>query len=234
MSLEWRFRAPSKRGNKMICKDQDIGKLIGSYELGLLSEEEKRMFEDHLLNCVHCFQSLYRTSPIATMIREMRLAPNEAIELADEEEEESLPEPPSRGGLIHILRKPWVYAAAGVSVVLLIAVIVLWLQGPGKEIERLRGHDEISILVVSPVGEVTAISELRWKAIKGVQSYEVNIYTEVGDLVWKESVDGSTAILPDYVHEKLIPGRSFNWQVEALTAEGDRLKSQLIQFTIRE
>lgn len=218
----------------MTCKDQNIGELIGGYELGLLSEEEKLQFEDHILDCEYCFQNLYRTAPMANMIREGRLAPTGDIELVDEGEEESLPEPPSRSRLVRILQRPWVLAAAGVSVVLLIAVIVVWFQGPVKEIERLRGHDEISILVVSPVGEVTAISELRWKASKGVQSYEVNIYTETGDLVWEGSVYGSSAILPDSIREKLIPGRTFSWQVEAQTAEGDLLKSQLIQFIIRQ
>jgi hypothetical protein len=218
----------------MTCKDKDIGKLIGSYEVGLLSEEEQRRFEDHLLDCEFCFQSLYRTAPMANMIREKRLAPNEDIELADAEEKVSLPEHPSSNRLVSVFQRPWLLAAAGVSVVLLIAVIVVWLQGPGKEVVRLRGHDDVSILVVSPIGEVTAISELRWKAIKGVQSYEISIYAEAGDLVWEGSVQGSTAVLPDSVQEKLIPGRTFSWQVEALTAEGDRLKSQLIQFIIRK
>lgn len=216
----------------MTCKDQDIGKLIGSYELGLLSEEEQRRFEDHLLDCEYCFQSLYRTVPITNLIREKRLAPNEDIELGDAEEEESYPEHPSRSRLVSVFQRPWVLAAAGVSVVLLIAVIVVWLQGPGKEIVRLRGHDDVSILVVSPIGEVTAISELRWKAIKGVQSYQISIYADAGDLVWEGSVYGPNAILPDSIREKLVPGQTFSWQVKALTEGGERLKSQLVQFII--
>lgn len=217
----------------MTCKDQDISKLIGSYELGLLSKEEQRRFEDHLLDCESCFQSLYRTAPIANMIREKRLAPNENIELADEEEEKSLPEPHSKSRLIHILRRPWVFSMAGITIVLLIALIVIWVQGPGRETERLRGFDEVSILVISPVGEVTELSELKWKVIAGVESYEVSIYTEAGDLVWKESVQGSIAILPDSIREALIPGGSYSWQVEALTDEGEHLKSQWVQFRIR-
>jgi hypothetical protein len=232
MSLEWRFKSYSHRGNKMICKDQDMGELIGGYELGLLSEEERRRFEDHLLDCEYCFQSLYRTAPIANMIREKRLAPNEDIELPDEEEEESLPEPPNRSKLIHILRRPWVFAMAGLSTVLLIALIVIWVQSPVRETERLRGFDEVSILVISPVGEVTELSELKWKVIAGVESYEVSIYTEAGDLVWKESVQGSIAILPDSIRKALIPGGSYSWQVEAVTDKGEHLKSQWVQFRI--
>jgi hypothetical protein len=217
----------------MTCKDQDIGKLIGSYELGLLSETEQRRFEDHLLDCEYCFQSLYRTAPLASLIREKRFAPNENIELADEEEEESLPEPPSRSRHIHLFRRPWVFATAGLSAVLLITLIVMFSQGPGGEVERLRGFDEVSILVISPVGVVTELNELKWKAIAGIESYEVSIHTETGDLVWKESVQGSIAILPDSVREALIPGGSYSWQVEVQTDRGEHLKSQSVQFRIR-
>jgi len=217
----------------MTCTNQKTGKLIGGYELGLLSKVEKRRFETHLQDCDHCFQSLYQTAPLAILMREGKVAPAGEFELIEEEEGEAVKkEPSSSTGFASILRRPWIYAAT--MALLVITLTAVWLLEPGKKTERLRGHDEISILVLSPVGEVTAIRELRWKAIKRVQSYEVNIYTEVGDLVWKESVDGSSAILPDYVHKKLIPGRSFSWQVEALTDEEKHLKSQLIQFIIRE
>ena len=218
----------------MICKDQDIGNLIGGYELSLLSEEEKRRFEDHLLECEHCFQNLYRTTPLSTMIRERKLAPAEAVELVDEEDEESLTEPPKRGGPTRVFRKFWIYAAAGAAAVMVVALMVIWLQGPGRETERLRGHDEISILVVSPVGEVTALGELKWKTIAGIDTYKVRITTEAGDLVWEESVKGFTATLPESVKKILIPGRIYGWHVEARSAEGEQLKSQLIQFSIRK
>jgi hypothetical protein len=217
----------------MTCKDEDIGKLIGSYELGFLSEDEKQRFEGHLLDCEYCFQSLYRTAPLASLIREKRLAPEENIEFADEEEEESLPEPPSKNRLAQLFRRPWVYAAAGLSVVLIVALIVILFQGPGKEVERLRGFDEVSILVISPVGEVSALNELKWKAITGIEFYEVSIHTETGDLVWKETLQGSVANLPESISEALIPGGSYRWQVRAQTDRGEQLKSESIQFRIR-
>lgn len=217
----------------MTCKDENIGKLIGSYELGLLTENEKMQFEEHLIDCEHCFQSLYRTAPLASLIREKRLAPREKIELAVEEEEESLPEPPNKNRGLHLFRRPWVYATVGLSAILIIVLVAILFQGPGKQTEQLRGFDDVSILVISPVGEVTELSELKWKAIAGIGSYDVSIKAETGEVVWTDTVQGSVAILPESVREALIPGGSYTWQVEAETDRGEHLKSQLVQFRIK-
>jgi hypothetical protein len=208
----------------MSCTDKKIGKLIGSYELGLLSEEERRQFENHLVECEYCFQSLYQAAPITNSIREKKLAPSQKVELRDDEEKAPF----------RFFGKKWVFAAASVLTVLIIAFIFVWLQGPEEKIERLRGHDDVSILVVSPVGEVTVPFELRWKPISGIDSYEAKLYTEAGDLVWERSSKGVTAILPESVRESLLPGQIYMWQVEAQTVKEDRLKSQLIRFQIRK
>jgi len=151
----------------MSCTDQDIGKLLGSYELGLLSDEEKRQFENHLLECEYCFQSLYEAAPITNLIREEKLAPSQKVKLHDVK----------NTAPIRFFRKKWAFAAASVLTVMIIALVFVWLQGPWKKTERLRGHDDVSILIVSPVGEVTAPSELRWKPISGIDSYEAKLYT---------------------------------------------------------
>jgi hypothetical protein len=217
----------------MTCKDEDIGKLIGSYELGILTEDEKQQFEDHLLDCDHCFQSLYSAAPLVSLIREKKLAPEEDMELTKEEEEESLPEPPRRNRFAHLFQRPWVYATVGLSAVLIIVLIAILFQGPTGEVERLRGFDDVSILVISPVGEVSELNELKWKPITGIESYEVSIYTETGEVVWTETVQGSIAILPESVRERMIPGGSYSWQVKAQTDSGEQLKSQSVQFRMR-
>ena len=206
----------------MNCKDQDIGKLIGGYELGLLTDEEKQQFENHLLECEYCFQSLYEAAPIANMIRGKKLAPSKNADLQNDKNKAP----------VRLFQKKWAFTAASVLAVMIIAFVFVWLQGPGEKTERLRGHDNVSILVLSPVGEVSSLSKLRWKPISGIDSYEVKLYTEAGDLVWEVSMKGDTAILPESVRESLIPGQIYMWQVEALS-QGERLKSQLIRFQIR-
>jgi hypothetical protein len=208
----------------MSCTDQNVGKLIGSYELGLLSEEERHQFENHLLECEYCFQSLYETAPIANLMRDGKLAPSEKVEFQDEKEKAP----------IRFFQKKWAIAAASVLTVFIITLAFVWLQGPAEKTEQLRGYDDVSILVLSPVGEVTTVNELRWKPVAGIDSYDVKIFTETNDLVWEGSAQGTKAILPDSIEEILIRGRTYFWQVEAQTAKGDRLKSQLIRFQIRD
>ncbi|UCE41847.1 MAG: zf-HC2 domain-containing protein [Candidatus Aminicenantes bacterium] len=207
----------------MSCIDQNIGRLIGGYELGLLSEEERRQFENHLIECKDCFQSLYETAPITSMIREGKLAPSKQVKFHNDKSKV-----PSS-----FFRRKWALATAGVLAIMIIAYVIVWFQSPGEKIERLRGHDDVSILVLSPVGEVSTLSELKWKPVAGVDLYEVKILTETGDLVWEGAVQETKAVLPDSINETLIRGRTYYWQVEAQSVEGGRLKSQMIPFKIR-
>ncbi|MFC2163604.1 zf-HC2 domain-containing protein [Acidobacteriota bacterium] len=218
----------------MTCTDKDIGKLIGGFELGLLSDEEKRLFENHLLNCEYCFQDLYRTAPLIAMMREGEMAPSREFDLTGEKKTEAIPQkPPGKNGIFRTLRRFRIYAAAGAVAVLAAVFILVWLQGPGQKAEQLRGHDDISILVQSPVGEVASPSELRWKPVGGVRKYDVKLYSDMVDLLWEGSSQETKVVLPDSIREILTPGQSYLWQVEALTAKGDRLKSQMIRFKIR-
>jgi hypothetical protein len=218
----------------MTCTNNDIGKLIGSYELDLLTEKEKRQFENHLLDCDFCLQNLYRTAPIAKMIRERKLAPAGNIDISDEMAKDALLESPKKSRQTWVLGKKWLYAVAGAVAIMAIVITVLLLQAPWKETERLRGHDDVSILVVSPVGEVADLREIRWKAIAGIDSYELKIYTGDGSLVWEKSVTGNSVSLPDSISNLLIPGQSYFWQVETLTAKEERMKSQVVRFKIRK
>jgi hypothetical protein len=207
----------------MSCTDRNIGKLIASYELGLLSEEERHRFENHLLECEECFQSLYDTAPIANLMRDGKLAPSEKVELHNGKDKAP----------IRFFQKKWALAAAGVMVVFVIALAFVWLQGPAEKAQRLRGEDDVSILVLFPVGQVTTVDELQWKPVSGVDSYDVKIFTETNDLVWEGSASETKIALPDTIKETLIRGRTYYWQVEAQTGKGDRLKSQMIRFQIR-
>ena len=67
----------------------------------------------------------------------------------------------------------------------------------------------------------------------GIDSYDVKIFTEEGELVWEGSSSDTKIVLPDSINEILILGRTYYWQVEAKTVNGDRLKSQMVQFKIR-
>jgi hypothetical protein len=219
----------------MNCTYQDIGKLIGGYELGLLTDEEKREFENHLLECEYCFQSLYRTAPLVKMMREGNIAPSRKIELSPEDRSERFTGFLRKSSIIQGFRRPWIFATAGIVAVVVLAVFLSVLfQRQSREDIRLRGPDEVSILVVSPVGGVSALSEIQWKAISGIISYRVKIFSKTGGLLWETSGQGNSVAVPDSINAILIPGQEYFWQVEAKIPEGDDLTSGKILFWIKD
>lgn len=60
---------PRNGADRLTCVDPALGALIGRYEFGALSEEERRTFEAHLLTCDACFGELERGSVV---VEEMR------------------------------------------------------------------------------------------------------------------------------------------------------------------
>jgi hypothetical protein len=218
----------------MACSDPKTGKLIGSYELGLLSGEEKSLFESHLLGCDACFEDLYRMSPVAGRLREGEAAPEGEMDLSAEsgeaDERRATGVRPTARSLFPM---NWPYLAAAAAVVVVVLLGVRFLL-PGGEGERLRGTDEVSILVFSPVGEVPPPGELQWKTVPGSSSYRVRILTEGGEIVWEATVDEPPALLPALVRESLRTGGTYFWEVEARADDGTRWESGPTRFTIRQ
>lgn len=63
----------------MTCREPKTGALIARYEMGLLSDEERRRFETHLLECDACFQDYYQFAPVAEVISRERAALRTAL-----------------------------------------------------------------------------------------------------------------------------------------------------------
>jgi len=51
------------------CNDPSRGRLLAAYELGILAEEERKLFEDHALHCSTCIDALYELSAEMSLIR---------------------------------------------------------------------------------------------------------------------------------------------------------------------
>ena len=65
--------------SRVECVDPKTGQWLPGYELGLLAEDERVRFEDHVLGCDSCREELYAMAPYsATMI----LDPGEVVRLA--------------------------------------------------------------------------------------------------------------------------------------------------------
>lgn len=51
------------------CNNKEIGGLLHSYEIGILSPEENERFEVHLLSCEHCYNQVAQFSDNAAALR---------------------------------------------------------------------------------------------------------------------------------------------------------------------
>ncbi|MCL5991176.1 MAG: tetratricopeptide repeat protein [Bacteroidetes bacterium] len=54
----------------MDCTNPDMEKLIARYEFGLLTEDERKAFEAHILQCDKCFGDLYSMSDVYDTMKE--------------------------------------------------------------------------------------------------------------------------------------------------------------------
>ena len=198
----------------MSCNDEKTGQLIGSYELGLLSEQERKSFEAHVLKCDHCFQDLYRTSPVVSAMK----TGGAATVLA---------------GAGHRRWRAWSLMVGAAAVVLLL-VYVGGTFGPEEPQERLRGTEQGSVVVFAPIGEVPVPAELDWKIVPPAVSYRVTIQTPAGEAIWEATVQPPPVTLPESVRALLKPGESYFWKVEAIGEDGQNWSSPQTKFTLED
>jgi hypothetical protein len=201
----------------MPCTDPETGRLIGSHELKLLSDEERVRFEAHLMRCDHCFQDLYRTTPLVAKMT------------AGDAQHHDGSVVNSGGGR----RRWWVWPSilATAAMVLFIAYVPR-IFGPAESHERLRGVEEGSIVLYAPIGKVPTPSELDWKIVPPATSYQVAITTPDGDVIWKGTTQAPPLNLPELVRGKLKPGGAYFWQVKALGEKGQAWNSPRMTFTV--
>lgn len=122
----------------MKCINESIGHLISLYEFGQLSEEQKALFEAHLLECNFCFRNLHELSPA---IEEMQEDPDFFLPAVKEAKKQTaleifrnwLPKP-ALSGLEIIKRPAWGFGALGG---LVFAVLVFILLLPPDQLSDL-------------------------------------------------------------------------------------------------
>jgi len=72
--------------------------------------------------------------------------------------------------------------------------------------------------------------EIRWEPISGAVKYEVEILNLDGDLIWKQTVEGSSIQLP--LEVKVEAGHKYFASVRAYLSEGRTVQSAPVAFTV--
>ncbi len=164
----------------MRCINEEIGHLLSLYEFGQLTEEKKKLFEDHLLECDFCFRSLHDLSPA---VEEMRDHPETYLP--------ALQEQPSifetvKQGLAKVVvrgREAFEYLPAWGKVALplgAIAVLLLMILQPSEQLSDLARIEPVPYRALQIKGGLGA-SEAERLFEEGMESYSVKQYDRAAE-----------------------------------------------------
>jgi len=122
---------------------------------------------------------------------------------------------------------------ATVAALLIVAGIALYVPSRGvrnPEVDSPAVWRSGQVIAIAPLGDLDrAPTQLRWEAVPGAASYRVRVLEVDGTEVWSSNVPAATADIPADLAAKMIPGRAFQWEVEARNASGKRIASTGLQ-----
>ena len=103
--------------------------------------------------------------------------------------------------------------------------LFVWSPGTTSIAPRVSGGDDAMrsarLTVISPLGFLqTAPSRLEWLEIKGAVKYQVKLSEVDHTQIWSATVDSPGIALPADVLAKIVPRKTFTWQVTALDQNG--------------
>ena len=221
------------------CTNPDIGQMIGRYEFGLLTPEEKQAFEVHALECDACFQDLHAFSPAVKIIKKNVKQFRKAVQ-------------PEKSGFhlfsLFVPQKTVRFAFAAAAMILL-AVIGLEMKdrllGPAPSNEIILSQDEpqlltphdpdiqaargeleiaksgITALIQSMQGQIDQENRrvlLSWKAIPDIQSYSIVLMDQSSqDTLF--AVHGIEDTRYALSLDKVPVNQSIDWQLSGFSGE---------------
>ena len=174
--------------------------------------------EAHLAGCAHC------TNEIA-LFREFEqpaVRPNEKADVdaivARLRQNSPVPKAASWWNI------KWMAPASVVMAALLVGLF-LWTPNRSNSGPQVSGGDDAMrsarVEVLSPLGTLFhAPEKLEWQSVKGAVRYRISLEEVDHTAVWSGTVEQSSVFLPADVLAKVVPRKTFTWQVLALDAKG--------------
>ena len=184
--------------------------VLAAYLDRALPAAERRVADDHLAECATCRDELVVMSKLVADRAPVRRWPRLAASVG-------------------------AVAAAAIA----FAVVSPWRSAPGPRAardDRMRestlvdGASRRAVAVVTPAeGDTVTTGTLRftWHSVAPNATYLLNLADETS-VVWTKDLSDTTIALPDSV--QLERGRSYNWWVDALTADGRTASTGVKQF----
>ena len=214
----------NENSNKRVSQALSAGEDCPSLDelIERMSKQDSQT-EAHVAKCAHCATEL----ALFREFQEPHLRPEEKADVAAivARLRQNSPVPKSAWW------KPvWTMQWMAPASVALAAVLVgLFVWAPGQTSSGtapiVSGGDDAMrsarVAVVGPAGTLLeAPSKLEWAAAKGAVRYRVTL-TEVDQTaVWSGTVENTNAPLPADVVSKVVPRKTFIWQVSAIDQNG--------------
>ena len=168
----------------MKCMNPQIAQLITRYELNLVSEEERRSFENHLLQCDACFKDFYEMSPVIEVMSENRQELLQAIESTETAHQPAA----DAQGLVELV-KEWLQSqrrpllAGGAFAFALLVVLILLPSGQSYRDLAVLAPFEASEQTFTLRGEIEEDWQATWQ--RGRNAYRHGRYAEAIDSLKK-------------------------------------------------
>ena len=100
------------------------------------------------------------------------------------------------------------------------------ITGPDSSAVMRSSH----IAPVGPVGDIDQPpSEFRWEAVPGAARYEFRLLEVDRTMVWSTQSANSQLDIPAEIRVRMVPARSFLWEVSALNSSGEKIGSTDLQ-----
>jgi len=107
------------------CIDSRYGDLLYAYELGMLSEDEQRAFEQHLIECEFCSSRAAKNLEVAAIIRHDSEIHDYTASLADDEAADKVSDSRATPARPRTWRR-WSYSIPAAAALLLVLLLIDW------------------------------------------------------------------------------------------------------------
>jgi hypothetical protein len=188
-----------------------------------MSKEKKEEFEEHFFNCPQCFEQIKEKNELISVIKDNADSIFKDIRIEEESKNKV------KAKIFGFLSPKPLISAAVTAALILIIVFGIVPNFTNKTPEFIVSDNAIRGSSITLISEAIP-SEFRWEDLGNNIEYKVFIYNK--ELLWEKSTRNNSISLPEEIKTKMIPGKSYSWQVKAFSPEGTLISSSSkVQFT---
>jgi hypothetical protein len=222
--------AKNQTNNDTSCPEAD--ELIGAFTDEAGSKYKSRIV-DHISKCNRCLEKFQiirdffkQGNQLAKDMEGQSLSREELSQLKEIQKDKlSIP----RKNPLKLK-----FLAAAAMLLLIVGTVLLVQTGKDSTDNILRGTVEREFSLIAPKDEINnKFVIFKWKSMKGVRGYQVDLYDEELTCIWKSPVTEKTFLkLPSNIFQNLTKKKIYYWKLISFQSETDFRESGLQKFSI--